>query len=82
MAEKIRFDGIEDESLELVKDPTHSSLMQLSIAHSDALILASKDVEPSVKSTALKSEKPLLNFVQREQFQEAYEDFYLTQVLK
>ncbi len=82
LAEKIRFDGIEDDSLMIVKDPTHSNLMKLSIAHSDALIIASKDIEKSVKATALQSGKPLLNFVQQEHFQDAYEEFYLTQVLK
>jgi starch synthase len=82
LADKIRFDDIDDESLQMIKKPTHANLMRLSIAHSDALIIASKDIEPSVKSAVLTSGKPLLNFTQTEAFHDAYEEFYMTQVLK
>ncbi|MEX0996362.1 MAG: glycogen/starch synthase [Flavobacteriaceae bacterium] len=79
---KLMYDGIEEEDIVELKDPTYVNLMKIAIKNSDAIIIGSSEI-PSQLETFLKEiDKPVLKFHNKEEFQEAYIDFYNTKVLK
>jgi len=81
MFDKIKFDNIDQEMFQSLKTPTYSNLMKVAIDHSDALIIGSEEI-PEVLVTHLKnSNKPVLEYKSKDEFSEAYTEFYNTQVL-
>ncbi len=78
---KLMFDGIEEEDIVELKDPSYVNLMKIAVKNSDAIIIGSSEI-PSQLVTFLKEiDKPVLKFHNKEEFQEAYIDFYTTKVL-
>ncbi|MCR9181922.1 MAG: glycogen/starch synthase [Flavobacteriaceae bacterium] len=78
---KLMYDGIEEEDIVELKDPSYVNLMKIAIKNSDAVIIGSSEI-PSQLETFLKEiDKPVLKFHNKEEFQEAYIDFYNTKVL-
>ena len=61
--------------------PTFNNLLKVAIDFSDAIILATDDVPKEVKSYAEKVEKPILPYVSFKEFEDAYSNFYTTEVL-
>jgi starch synthase len=55
--------------------------MKATINHSDAVIIASEQVSPSLTKFIESSGKPFLPFMPKEKFAEAYTDFYKNSVL-
>lgn len=49
LAKKIQFDQIQDESLELIKNPTHINLAKLAAKHSDAVVFAEQGVHSGIQ---------------------------------
>ncbi len=81
MVNKIAFDNIDAGAIKVLEKPSYSNLMKVAIDHSDALIIGS-EVIPSELETYLKdSEKPVLDFKEKDEFAEAYTEFYNTSVL-
>jgi len=79
--EKLMYDGIEEEDIIELKDPTYVNLMKIAVKNSDAIIIGSSEI-PSQLETFLKEiDKPVLKFHNKEEFQEAYIDFYTNKVL-
>ncbi|MBT8178090.1 MAG: glycogen/starch synthase [Eudoraea sp.] len=82
MQSKIAFDGIEAESIATLSAPSYNNLLKIAVDYSDAIILASEDVPEELKTYIEKLQKPTLPYVSLQEFEEAYTNFYTTEVLK
>ena len=81
MKDKIAFDGIDPGLIDTLSEPTFNNLLKVAIDFSDAIILAADDVPKDVKTYAEKVKKPILPFVSFKEFEDAYSNFYTTEVL-
>jgi starch synthase len=81
MFNKIKFDGIPAEAISELEIPNYENIIKASINHSDAVIIASESVSPSLTKFIESSGKPFLPFTPKDKFAEAYTNFYKTQVL-
>ena len=81
LIEKIKFDGIDHEAISLLENPNYENIIMTTIQHSDAVIIASEEVSPSLTKFIESSKKPFLPFAPKEGFAEAYTNFYKNSVL-
>ncbi len=81
MIDKVAFDGIDKELVKPLAEPTFNNLLKVAIDFSDAIILATDDVPKDVKTHAEKIKKPLLPYVTIQEFEDAYSNFYTSEVL-
>ncbi|NNE03876.1 MAG: glycogen/starch synthase [Eudoraea sp.] len=81
MIDKVAFDGIDKELVTPLSEPTFNNLLKVAIDFSDAIILASDDVPKDVQEHATKVKKPVLPYVTFKEFEDAYSNFYTTEVL-
>ncbi len=81
MINKIKFDGIPEESISNLIIPSYENILMASILHSDAVIIASEALSPSLTKYIESSGKPFLPFAPKDQFSEAYTNFYKNTVL-
>jgi starch synthase len=81
MLDKIKFDNITNDSVQVLSNPTYNNLMKVAVDYSDALIVGSKDIPKDLQDYLKNSEKPVLDYFDIENFSEAYTEFYNTQVL-
>ena len=82
MVDKIAFDGIEKEGVEPLSKPDYNNLLKVAVDHSDAIILASEEVSDDLKDYIEGLSKPVLPYVSLQEAEEAYTNFYKTEVLK
>lgn len=73
---KIKFDGLSHEAISGLENPSFENLMQVSIDHSDGVIVASDKLSPSLTKYIESSKKPFLPFATKEDFAAAYVSFY------
>jgi starch synthase len=78
---KIKFDGIDKESLNALSTPNYVNLMKVAVEHSDAAIIASNELPKELEDYLKELEKPVLKYHNMEEFSQAYLDFYRSQVL-
>jgi starch synthase len=76
MVNKIKFDQIPSEAISYLELPNYENLIKTSIAHSDAVIIASENLSPSLTKFIESSKKPFLPFAPKDKFAEAYTTFY------
>ncbi len=76
MINKIKFDGIPHEAIQLLETPNYENLIAASVAHSDGVIIASESLTPSLTKFIESSGKPFLPFASKDKFAEAYTTFY------
>lgn len=81
MINKIVFDGVPKEAILDLESPDYDNIMKAVIKHSDAVIIASEKVSPSLTKFIESSGKPFLPFAPKEKFADAYIDFYKNSVL-
>lgn len=81
MISKIKFDNINEESVEILKEPNYNNIMKVAIDYSDALIIGSEEIPKVLHDYLDDSDKPFLNYHSAETFAEAYTEFYNTKVL-
>ncbi len=81
LIDKIKFDNIDEDKLKDLKKPTYNNLMKVAIDNSDALIVGSEDLPEELTTYLKKSKKPVLEFHPKDEFSEAYTNFYTTSVL-
>lgn len=81
MINKVAFDGVPKDSIKDLEDPTFENLMKTSINHSDAVIIASQSLSPSLTKFIESSDKPFLPFTTKDKFSEVYTEFYKNKVL-
>ncbi len=79
---KIAFDGFSQESIAHLAEPNYNNLLKVAVDYSDAVILASEEIPEELTNHISNLEKPVLPFVSLQEFEEAYANFYNTEVLK
>jgi starch synthase len=81
MSNKVKFDNIEGDAIETLKKPTFVNLMKVAIDYSDALIIGSEELPKDIEKHLEASKKPVLEYKNKDEFSEAYTNFYNTEVL-
>lgn len=81
MLSKIRFDNINGDGVEILAEPTYANIMKVAVNHSDAVVIASDNIPKDLQLHLDQLDKPVLPFVEREGFADAYTEFYSTKVL-
>jgi starch synthase len=81
MINKVKFDGVPNDSINDLEIPDYENIMKATIAHSDAVIIASENVSSSLTKFIESSGKPFLPFAPKDKFAEAYTNFYKNFVL-
>ncbi|HBU78208.1 MAG TPA: glycogen synthase [Muricauda sp.] len=82
MIDKIAFDGIDKEEVSVLSKPEYNNLLKVAVDHSDAVILAADDLSDDLKSHIDNLSVPVLPYVPLQEAEEAYTNFYNTEVLK
>lgn len=75
-ADKLRFDGIDGESLKLVKEPDFVNVSRLAMKFSDAVIVGSDDINADLKKHISGLNKPVLEYKDENEYIDAYNEFY------
>ncbi len=81
MSNKVKFDNISGKAIETLEKPTFNNLMKVAIDYSDALIIGSEELPKAIEEHLKNSEKPVLDYKNKDEFSEAYTNFYNTEVL-
>ncbi|MCH7523680.1 MAG: glycogen/starch synthase [Bacteroidetes bacterium] len=81
MINKIKFDNLADDAIEILRNPTYNNIMKVAVDYSDALIIGSEEIPTELQDYLNNCEKPVLEYHNPETFAEAYTEFYNTQVL-
>lgn len=76
MINKIAFDNIPLEAIKELETPTYENIIKSAINNSDAVIVASSSILSSLTNFIESSDKPFLPFAPKEQFANAYTEFY------
>jgi starch synthase len=74
--DKLRFDGIDGESLKLVKSPDFINVSKLAIKYSDAIIIGSEEINSELAKYIKTLDKPVLGCQDESEYIDAYNDFY------
>jgi starch synthase len=75
-ADKLRFDGIDGDSLKMVKTPDFVNVSKLAIKFSDGIIIGSEDINNELNKHLQTLSKPVLEFKDENEYIDAYNDFY------
>ncbi len=75
-ADKLRYDGIDGESLKLVKIPDFINVSKLAIKYSDAVIIGSDLINNELSKYIKTLNKPVLAFQDESVYIDAYNNFY------
>ena len=78
---KIKFDGIDDDHIAHLKTPDYFNVMKTAMDNSDAVIVGSDEISPNFEAYLKNLEKPVLKYHNKEEFSQAYLDFYQSKVL-
>lgn len=81
MIEKVKFDNIDQDVIKALGKPSFDNLMKIAIDHSDALIIGSEDISKDIVKYLKDCKKPVLEFQNKDEFAEAYKEFYTTKLL-
>ncbi len=81
MINKVKFDNIDEDAISALKEPTYNNLMKVAIQYSDALIVGSENITEELGSYIKASNKPVLEYKNKEEFGEAYTEFFNNDVL-
>jgi len=73
---KVLLDGMIPEDVVLLDEPNYLNVNKLAIYYSDALIQGAKDINPKLKKYIADSGKPFLGYQPRDNFIDAYDNFY------
>jgi starch synthase len=76
MINKIKFDNIPEDAISEIAEPNYENLIKTAVKHSDAVIIASTSLSPSLTKFIESSGKPFLPFTPKEQFAAVYTEFY------
>ncbi|MBF4472669.1 glycogen/starch synthase [Flavobacterium sp. HJJ] len=81
MINKVRFDGIPDEAIAELEVPNYENIMKTTVRNSDAVIIASDGLSPSLTKFIESSSKPFLPLKFKDEFSVAYTEFYQDMLL-
>ena len=82
LSQKIAFDQIPEGPVEILKTPSYNNLLKIAVDYSDAVILAAENIPDELQEYINNLQKPVLPYVSFQEFEEAYSNFYNTEVLK
>ncbi len=82
MVKKIAFDGIPEENIASLSEPNYNNLLKIAVDFSDAVILAAEDISEELSKYIANLQVPVLPYVPLQEFEEAYTNFYIKEVLK
>jgi len=82
MINKIAFDGIDTDTIEELQDPTYENLIKVVVKNSDAAIIGSSELNEDLTKILNTTKIPVLPYKKKEEFPQAYEEFYTTRVLE
>lgn len=82
LVKKIGFDGVSEDSITHLNAPNYNNLLKVAVDYSDAVILASEEIPEELQNYISNLEKPVLPYVSLQEFEDAYVNFYNTEVLK
>ena len=74
-ATKIANEGVEDENLKKLAEPSYENLMRFVMDYADAVVVASAGVKPELVEYARRSGKPLLDFDPEAEQQETFDKY-------
>ena len=74
--DKLTWDGIDEQDVELISDPSYVNLMKLAVNFSDGVIYGSENINPEIGDFVDNSGLPKLDFQSEETYIEAYSNFY------
>ena len=81
MIDKIAFDGVEKKDIIELEKPSYDNLMKIAIKNSDAAIIGSPELSEELNNYLNTTKIPVLPYKKKEEFAQAYEEFYTTKVL-
>jgi starch synthase len=81
MINKVRFDGIPDEAIAELEVPNYENIIKTTVRNSDAVIIASEGLSPSLTKFIESSNKPFLPLKHKDEFAVAYTEFYKNMLL-
>lgn len=81
MINKVKFDGVPHEAIADLELPNYENVLKTAILNSDAVIIASDSLSPSLTKFIESSNKPFLPFTPKDGFAEAYTNFYSNEVI-
>lgn len=81
MMEKVKFDGIDEGKISDLAKPTYSNLMKVAVDNSDAIIIGSEEIPAELVKHLKTVDQPVLEYKKPDEFADAYEAFYQTEVL-
>lgn len=76
LAQKVMYDRIEEENVELIKDPTFSNVNLVGMQYADAIIKGQEEFTPDFEKSLESVDKPTLDWQTEEEYTDAYADFY------
>jgi starch synthase len=74
--QKLMMDGILDEDVRILDDPSFENLTRLALNMSDAAIIGSPEINKSVQKYIKSLKKPVLEYKNEDEYINAYSDFY------
>ena len=79
----LKFDlsNVPGDAIKSLASPNYENILIASILHSDAIIIASEALSASLTKFIESTGKPFLPFIPKDQFAEAYTNFYKNSVL-
>ncbi len=72
----VLLDGVAEEDLKLLDEPTYENMSKLGIEYADAVIQGSDEIDPNLAAYVQDKNKLFLNYQSEETYIDAYNDFY------
>ena len=76
IADKLLYEKLEEKDVEGVKFPNINNLHKFAIDYADGVVQASPEMEKDVLTHIKKLEKPFMEYPGKEDYIDAYQDFY------
>ncbi len=76
ITDKIKFDHINDDDIAVLEESNYENLLKVAIDNADAVIVASEEIPEALQDHVNTIDKPVLPYVGRDQFEDAYAQFY------
>jgi starch synthase len=76
LKDKLNWDGINSDDLEIIDVPDYESLMKLSVNFSDGIVFGSKNIHAGLEKYVKKSGLPYIEYQSEEDYMNAYSEFY------
>jgi len=76
VAEKLRAEGVKDDALKHLENPTYENVMKFIASYSDGVVFAEEGIDPNVRKFFESSGLPLLESTSEENYADGYAEFY------